>query len=140
MSHIPYTILRNQTFYYNRTTPQNAVGLYGPSIRLKLGTDKAQAATLAQRLTELLDRSFQSGNKLDLPSITKAFEPKVKRPSEIASEYLELKQITPKPIELAVQVLCEVAGDRDISAYTRDDSKAFANLLQCRGNSRVRTH
>ncbi|WP_417667580.1 site-specific integrase [Pseudidiomarina sp.] len=135
MSHIPYTILRNQTFYYNRRTPQNAVRLYGPSIRLKLGTDEAQAATLAQRLTEVLDRSFRSGHKIDLSSVTKAFEPKVKRLSEVASEYLELKQIAPKPIELAVQALCEVAGDRDISAYTRDDSKAFANLLQCRGNS-----
>lgn len=135
MTHIPYTIQRNRTFYYNRRTPKKAIGLYGPSIRLKLGTDETQVAALAQRLTELLDRSFRSGHRLDLKSITKAFEPKVKRLSEVASEYLELKQIAPKPIELAVQAVCEVAGDRDISSYTREDSKAFVNLLHCRGNT-----
>jgi integrase len=135
LSHIPYTILRKNVFYYNRRTPKLAVDLYGPSIRLKLGSDEALASSMAQRLTTLLGQSFRSNHKLDLQAVLEASKPKIKLMSEIAREYLELKQIAPKPIELAVQALYEVAGDRDISSYTRADSKAFQNLLCSRGNS-----
>jgi integrase len=112
-----------------------ASDLYGPSIRLKLGNDEAQAKAMAQRLTVLLDQSFSSRHRLDLQAVLEASKPKIKSLSEVAFEYLELKQIAPKPIQLAVQALCEVAGDKDISTYTREDSKVFINLLCSRGNS-----
>ena len=78
LSHIPYTILRNNVFYYNRRTPKLAVDLYGPSIRLKLGADEALASTMAQRLTALLDQSFRSNHKLDLQAVLEASKPKIK--------------------------------------------------------------
>ena len=135
MSHIRHTIQRNGVFYYNRRTPKNSVDQYGPAIRLKLGTERVLAEATAQRLTTLLDESFQSGHQLDLEAVRESFQPKKQRLSEIAVEYLELKQIAAKPIQLAVQALVEVSGDKDISAYTRDDSKAFQRLLEDRGNS-----
>lgn len=135
MSHIRYTIQRNGVFYFNRRTPKIAVHQYGPFIRLKLGSDRTLAEATAQRLTELLDESFQSGHELDLVAVRESFRPLKRRLSEVAVEYLELKQIAPKPIQLAVQALVEVAGDKDISTYTRDDSKALLALLASRGNS-----
>jgi integrase len=54
----------------------------------------------------------------------------------VADEYLELKAIEPKPTRLAVDVLCSVAGDREIASYTREDAKAFLKLLHDKGNAR----
>jgi hypothetical protein len=51
MSHIPYTISRSGTFYYNRRTPKIAVESYGPYIRLKLGSDVSHLNLKAARLT-----------------------------------------------------------------------------------------
>lgn len=135
MSHIPYTIIRSGTFYYNRRTPKIAVESYGPYIRLKLGSDIAHASTMAERLTELLDASFRTGRKIDLQNVLQSMQPKKLTLSEVAEEYLELKAIEPKPTHLAVDVLCGVVGDREISTYTREDAKAFLQLLSSRGNS-----
>lgn len=135
MSHIPHTICRNGTFYYNRRTPKSSVDSYGPYIRLKLGSEVAQVCTMADRLTELLDASFRTGRKIDLLPALQSMQPKKLTLSEVAEEYLELKAIDPKPTQLAVDVLCGVAGDREISTYTREDAKAFLQRLFSRGNS-----
>lgn len=135
MSHIPYTISRSGTFYYNRRTPKIAVESYGPYIRLKLGSDIAQVSTMAVRLTETLDASFRTGRKVDLQRMIDSVVPPKLLLSEVAEEYLELKAIESKPTHLAVDVLCGVAGDREISTYTREDAKAFLKLLHDRGNS-----
>lgn len=134
MSHIPYTISRNGTFYYNRRTPKHMEALYGPSIRLKLGVDAFQVETIAQRLTDLLDESFRSGLKLDLQSVLQAMQPRKLLLSEVAEEYLDLKAIDPKPIRLAIDALNTVSGDREISSYSREDAKALLKLLSARGN------
>ena len=39
MSHIPYTICRHGTYYYNRRVPKHAVDLYGSFIRYGLSSD-----------------------------------------------------------------------------------------------------
>ncbi|MBR9652801.1 hypothetical protein [Thalassovita aquimarina] len=108
---------------------------YGPSIRLKLGFDATQVETMAVRLTSLLDDSFRSGRKVDLQNVLEAMQPRKLLLSEVADEYLDLKAIEPKPTRLAVDALCSVAGDREISTYTREDAKAFLKLLSSRGNS-----
>ena len=56
-------------------------------------------------------------------------EPKSQTLFEITKEYLDLRPIDPKPSQLAVRYLCAISGDRDIGSYTREDAKAFVNLL-----------
>ena len=135
LSHIRYTIERRGVFYYNRRTPKNAVAIYGPNIRLSLGTDRTVASALADRLTQLLGAAFKSGQKLDLRRVLASMEPKRLTLSEVATEYLELRSIDPKPTILAVEVLRSLSGDQRIECYTRDDAKSFVKCLTARGNS-----
>ena len=67
--------------------------------------------------------SFRSGQKLNLEMILGAMELRTWLLSEIASEYLELRSIDPKPTMVAVEALSSIAGDRKIETYTRDDAK-----------------
>ena len=60
MSHIPYTICRHGTYYYNRRVPKHAVDLYGYFIRYGLSSDPVVATTYAKRLSEVLETSWQS--------------------------------------------------------------------------------
>jgi hypothetical protein len=45
--------------------------------------------------------------------------------SELAEEYVSIRQIDPNPIHVAIRSLFEVVGDRDVRNYTREDARAF---------------
>ena len=54
--------------------------------------------------------------------------------SEIAAEYLALKQIDQTPPRVALSTFLSLAGDRDVSEYTRQDAKLFVHHLEMKGN------
>jgi integrase len=54
--------------------------------------------------------------------------------SEIAAEYLELKQIDQTPPRVALSTFLSLAGDRDVRDYTRQDAKLFVHYLEMKGN------
>jgi integrase len=54
--------------------------------------------------------------------------------SEIAAEYLALKQIDQTPPRVALSTFISLAGDRDVSEYTREDAKLFVHHLGLKGN------
>ena len=54
--------------------------------------------------------------------------------SEIAAEYLALKQIDQTPPRVALSTFISLAGDRDVSEYTRQDAKLFVHHLEMKGN------
>ena len=54
--------------------------------------------------------------------------------SEIAAEYLTLKQIDQTPPRVALSAFLSLAGDRDVSEYTRQDAKLFVHHLEMKGN------
>ena len=54
--------------------------------------------------------------------------------SQIAEEYLTLRVINQKPLRVALAVLISLAGDRDVSQYTREDARLFVRHLEMRGN------
>ena len=58
MSHILDTICRDGTFYYNRSVPKHDVISYGKFIRHSLSSDPQVAATSAERLSALLEKSW----------------------------------------------------------------------------------
>ena len=54
--------------------------------------------------------------------------------SELAEEYVSIRQIDPNPIHVALRSLFEVVGDRDVRSYTREDARTFLLHLTSSGN------
>ena len=110
MSHIPYTICRSGTHYYNRRVPKHAVGAYGSFIRQSLSRCPEKAAEYAFRLNTVLESSWKSGvgvAAVDTATIIASFTPKASLLSEMAGEYLSLRQIDQIPPRVALKTLMD---------------------------------
>ena len=68
------------------------------------------------------------------PAVKASFKPRSFVLSEIAREYLTLRDIDQKPPTVALSGFISLAGDRDVSEYTREDAKLFVRHLEMRGN------
>ena len=71
---------------------------------------------------------------VDIPTILSSFKPRSVVLSEVADEYLTLKDIDPRPSHTALEAFLNLAGDRDVSQYTREDAKLFISHLEMKGN------
>ena len=60
MSHIPYTICRSGTYYYNRRVPKHAVISYGHLISQTLSKDPLKAEALSKRLSDVLEGAWSA--------------------------------------------------------------------------------
>jgi len=137
VSHIPYTICRSGTYYYNRRVPKQAVKAYGSFIRQSLSQCAEEAAEYAKRLSDVLEASWSNTSRIqpvDVPTIIESFKPKASLLSELAEEYLSLRQIDQTPPGVALNIFISLAGDRDVGEYTREDAKLFIRHLTLRGN------
>ena len=138
MSHIQYTICRSGTYYYNRCVPKHAAKSYGPFIRQALSKCPEAAAAYSKRLSNVLEGSWskttQNIHPVDIPDILSSFKPRSFVLSEILEEYLTLRNINHKPPRVALLGFILLAGDRDVSQYTREDAKLFVRHLEMRGN------
>ena len=108
MSHIPYTICRHGTYYYNRRVPKHAVGLYGNLIRHTLSSDSKTATISSERLSDVLETSWKSKHSvsvINISAVLESFKPQILTLSEVAAEYIDLKNILSKPTEVAVRTL-----------------------------------
>ena len=137
MSHIPYTLCRSGTYYYNRRVPKHAVQAYGSFIRQALSKCPEEAEAYAKRLGYVLEGSWSNTTSIqpvDIPTILFSFKPRSFLLSEIAEEYLSLRAIDEKPSRVALSGFISLAGDRDVSQYTREDAKLFVRHLEMKGN------
>ena len=137
MSHIRYTISRSGTFYYNRRVPSHAVAAYGTHIRQALSPCPIEAEAYATRLSDVLEASWASDKTttpINIPAVVNSFKPKAYLLSEMAEEYISLKKIDRASPNLSLASFIELAGDRDVTSYVRDDAKLFVNDLQRHGN------
>jgi integrase len=137
VSHIQYTICRSGTYYYNRRVPKHAVKAYGSFIRQSLSQCPEEAAEYAKRLSDVLEASWSNTSRIqqvDVPTIIESFKPRASLLSEMAEEYLSLRQIDQTPPRVAINVFISLAGDRDVSEYSREDAKLFVRHLTLRGN------
>jgi len=137
VSHIQYTICRSGTYYYNRRVPKHAVGIYGQFIRLALSKDENEAESYSKRLSTVLDGSWGGSQHVvpvDFVSVLESFKPRSAVLSEMAEEYLSLREIDLKPPRIALDTFVSLAGDRDVSEYTREDAKLFVRHLTGKGN------
>ena len=60
MLHIPYTICRSGTYYYNRHVPKHAVGAYGSFIRQASSKCPEEAEAYVKRLGYVLEGSWSN--------------------------------------------------------------------------------
>ena len=137
MSHIPYTICRSGTYYYNRRVPKHAVISYGHLIRQTLSKDPLKAEALSKRLSEVLEGAWSATTDtppVNISTIIESFQPIRVALSEIAEEYLSLRAIDERPPRVALSTFISLAGDRDVSEYTRQDAKLFVHHLQMNSN------
>ena len=137
MSHIRYTISRSGTFYYNRRVPSHAVAAYGTHIRQALSPCPIEAEAYATRLSDVLEASWASDKTttpINIPAVVDSFKPKSYLLSEMAEEYISLKKIDRASPNLSLASFIELAGDRDVTSYVRDDATLFVNDLQRHGN------
>ena len=137
MSHIPYTICRSGTYYYNRRVPKYAVKSYGQFIRQALSKDPLEAEAFSKRLSDVLEGAWSATTDappVNISTIVKSFQPRRVALSEIAAEYLALKQIDQTPPRVALSTFLSLAGDRDVRDYTRQDAKLFVHYLEMKGN------
>ena len=137
MSHIQYTICRSGTYYYNRRVPSHAVEAYGLFIRQALSRCPDEAAEYAKRLGYVLQASWSNTTKIqpvEVATIIESFKPKSVLLSEMAEEYLALREIDQVPPRSALSTFISLAGDRDVGTYSREDAKLFVHHLQLKGN------
>ena len=137
MSHIPYTLCRSGTYYYNRCVPKHAVQAYGSFIRQALSKCPEEAEAYAKRLGNVLEGSWSTTTSIqpvDIPTILLSFKPRSFKLSEIATEYVVVKSIDPRPPRIALQSFISLAGDRDVGEYMREDAKLFLRHLEMSGN------
>ena len=137
MSHIPYTICRSGTYYYNRRVPKHAVKAYGTFIRQALSKCPEEAEAYAKRLGNVLEGSWSHTTDIipiNVVAVVTSFKPRPSLLSDYLSEYLSLRSVHHKPIKVAVDPFISLAGDRDVSQYTREDAKLFVSHLDMKGN------
>jgi len=137
LSHIQYTICRSGTYYYNRRVPSHAVEAYGSFIRQSLSKCPDEAAEYAKRLGYVLEASWSNATRIqpvDVASIIESFKPKSALLSEMAEEYLALREIDQAPPRSALSTFISLAGDRGVGTYTREDAKLFVHHLQLKEN------
>jgi integrase len=117
--------------------PKQAVKAYGSFIRQSLSQCAEEAAEYAKRLSDVLEASWSNTSRIqpvDVPTIIESFKPKASLLSELAEEYLSLRQIDQTPPGVALNIFISLAGDRDVGEYTREDAKLFIRHLTLRGN------
>ena len=137
MSHIQYTINRSGTYHYNRRVPKHAVDSYGQFIRQALSKDPLEAEAFSKGLSDVLEGAWSAATDapaVSISTIIESFQPRRVALSEIAAEYLALKQIDQTPPRVALSTFISLAGHRDVCEYTRNDAKLFVHHLQMKGN------
>ena len=137
MSHIKYTICRSGSYYYNRRVPKYAVQYYGQFIRCILSTDIHEAKAYANRLNDVLEGSWSGSSvnyKVDIRAIINSFKPTSYILSDMAEEYISIKQIDEKSPRSALATFISLAGNRDVSLYSREDAKLLIHHLELKGN------
>ena len=137
MSHIQYTICRSGRYYYNRRVPIHAVKTYGSYIRQALSQCPIEAAAYSKRLSNVLEGSWSGTTEIispvNIPYLLSSFKTRTFKLTKIAEEYLTLKEIDQIPPRFALSVFTVIAGDRDVSHYTREDTKLFVLHLTKKG-------
>ena len=105
MLHIPYTICRLGTYYYNGRVPKRAVKAYGSFIRQTLSKCPDEAAAYSKRLSSVFEGSWIGTTEIitpvNIPCLLSSFQPK----SLTLQEYFLIMSAPTRPRWLAFRNL-----------------------------------
>jgi len=109
--------------------------VHGQIIRAKLSDDIKEASRLALHISQLFKKAWSTNHtsKINIEKVIAASRPKIILMSEITEEYVAIRGIYANPIKVALGSLFEVAGDRDVRSYTREDARALLVHLKSTG-------
>ena len=137
MSHIPYTICRSGTYYYNRRVPKHAVKAYGLFIRQALSRCPIEAEAYAKRLSDVLEgswsRTTERVQSVDIPSVLVSFKPRSFVLSEIAKEYLTLRDIDERPPRIAMAGLSVMLIFHQTCSWTKKLHRMVLSFIHALG-------
>ena len=137
VSHIPYTICRNATYYYNRRVPKHAEKQYGSFLRYSLGKCPDLANEIALRLSLILEDSWHNKQHIipiNIEAIIFSYQKKSYTLLEVLDDYIEIKDINKKVSHIAASTLVSLVGNKRIEDYTREDAKLLVSYLERKGN------
>lgn len=129
--HTSHTILRNGHLYYNRRVPPHAQEIYGSFIRLRLQSIE-QAEILTSRLNAIWESRLQA-NVVSVAELMETCKPQPKDLFAISVEYLAVKGIQSNPTRSTVDYFIGLLGNREITAYGRQDARLFVSWMLGRG-------
>ncbi|SDW73907.1 Phage integrase family protein [Albimonas donghaensis] len=137
-SHI---IRRGNSFVYSRRVPARAVEGFGKAfVRVSLGTEASRAQFLSERLSAKLEAIWASPEPcpVELAQLVSTVAPKSFTLLDAVGAYLNERGAGKgasfgKHTQLTAELLLNVAGNKDVRSFDRDDARAFLRLLQGRG-------
>lgn len=141
---MPHTILRSGSFVFNRRVPRAVQADFGAEfVRVRLGRNHEHAMLLAERLTQKLDEIWSSPSvrPVEVPQLLKGIAPGVLTFEQAVERYLDHRRAGRAPgfekvVRIAQRGLVQVAGNKDIRLYDREDARAFVARL---AGGRVKT-
>ena len=105
-----------------------------------MGNDEAQAHALSERLSAKLEAIWTSPapTPVDVAQLVSTVAPRAFTLSDAVAAYMEERgpgrgQSFGKHTELTADLLLNLAGNKDVRSFDRDDARAFLRLLQSRG-------
>lgn len=126
-----HTTLINGHLYYNRRVPSHAVEAFGPQVRIRIN-DHIEAERLTRRLNDIWAEETV-GVGVDLQSLLAATTTKQGCLTEIAAEYVRVRDIQENPTISSALLLAQLSGDMDVGSYGRQDARNFVQTLHQRG-------
>ena len=126
-----HTTLINGHLYYNRRVPSHAVAVFGPQIRVRI-KDCAEAERLTRRLNDMWAEE-EVTVAVDLQALLAATTTKQGCLTEIAAEYVSVKDIQENPTISSAIMLTQLSGDMAVEGYGRQDARNFVQTLHQRG-------
>lgn len=132
-----HTVKRGGTFYYNRRVPKNVSEAFGCNlVRVNLGRDLETAAMTSEALSDKLDELWAASTVMpvDVKHLAKSLTPQSLDLLGCVEDYLNVRDISEKPVRVAVGSLIQIAGNKDLLEYTRAEARDLVHTLTVKGN------
>jgi integrase len=126
-----HTTLISGQLYYNRRVPSHATAVFGPQVRIRI-KDHAEADRLTRRLNDIWAEDEVSV-AVDLQTLLAATTTKQGCLTDIAAEYVSVRDIQDNPTISTALLLAQLSGDMAIESYGRQDARNFVQTLHQRG-------
>lgn len=127
-----HTLVRNGKLYINRRVPDRHRPTWGKFVRIRIDD-----AVLAEKVNERLSVIFSSEDpqpKIDLRSLADSLCPKSTKLLDVVEDYLAVRNpVTDHRIRHTVSNFVSIAGNLDLSDYSREDGRTYVAWMLKQG-------